>query len=196
MLAEGQQGIFGIVLGTYRQQRSGARERLQVALEGHERLANRAAAQLDAREAVLANYSAPKHAVQIQRQALGGEAQNRAQQGGELVAQRRHGFRRWVLLGRIPQHRIVPAVFAEARRDLVHIQNRHALGAPGGFPKRQVDGAQQAAASSGQSRTQVAQGVERRRLIVELNDGGAQTLSGFPPQRFEPDHVLANNTAG
>ena len=151
---------------------------------------------MDAREAVLANYSAPKHAVQIQRQALGGEPQNRAQQGCELVAQGRHGFRRWVLLGGMPQHRIVPAVFAEACRDLVHIQNHHPWGPLGGLPKRQVDGAQQAAAPSRKSRAQMTQSVERRRLIVELNDGGVQALSRFPPQRFEPEHVLANNAAG
>ncbi len=68
------------------------------------------------------------------------------------MAQRGHGFGRWVLFGGMPQHRIVPAIFAEAGGGLVDIQDNHTLVACGGFPKCQVDGAQQAAAPSRQRR--------------------------------------------
>ena len=97
------------------------------------------------------------------------------------MSQRRHGFRRRILFGGMPQHRIVPPVFAEARRDLVHIQNRHALGPFGSLPKGQIDGAQQTAASAGQGRAQMAERIERRHLIVELNHRGVQALPRFPP---------------
>ena len=106
-------------------------------LHSQERLAQcRALPYDDAFQPVVADHAAPERVVQVEHQAFSRAALQRGQQAPDQIAIDRAGHRTDLLLGAMPEHRVMPLRDAMLAGRFVYGQKMHAgrvgVGAEGG----------------------------------------------------------------
>ena len=185
MLLERRQRIGLVVLGAHGEDDAALGEIARIGLERDEGFAGGAAlAEHDAFETVIADDAAPQRVVEIEHQALRRAALLGGKQPADEIAVERRGRRRHLLLGAMPEHRIVPAVQPVLDHAGVESEKVDA-GFVGEMPQGRIDFQRHALPRAGKPMLVIAEERREDRQYGLLDDRAFEGVLGEPPAFLE-----------